>query len=136
MKFVHIYSALLALSAATWATQPKDSDAVVNQEQNIDTIASWLAREEGLPLEQVKQLLTSPSAESDTTSRGNGGNTEPGLQKRKDQVEDVANEGGSFEDNAIESNGADEFVNQADDSSDLWKRDCGCGAPNCNCPHP
>jgi DNA-binding transcriptional MerR regulator len=110
MKLILAFSALLLISSFVSALD-KPTDAIANKQNDVETIASWLAREEGLPLEDVRQALSSPLRYSEPDK----------VQKREDNEQGVAEE--SVDENAIESNDDDDVSNAGNTLNPLQKRD-------------
>jgi DNA-binding transcriptional MerR regulator len=111
MKLILAFCSLLLISSSVSALE-KTPDAVPEEQSDVESIASWLAREEGLPLEDVRQALSSPSQESEQSQPQT-------LQKREDQ--EMAEE--SVDENAIESNDYDDVSNAGNTFNSLQKRD-------------
>jgi DNA-binding transcriptional MerR regulator len=114
MKLILAFSALLILSSSVSALE-KIPDATAEKQSDVETIASWLAREEGLPLDDVRQALSSPSQVSEQSEPDD-------IQKREDKDQGVAEE--SVDENAIiESNDYDDVSNAGNIFNPLQKRD-------------
>jgi DNA-binding transcriptional MerR regulator len=110
MKLVLAFSALLLISSFVSAHE-KTTDAIANKQSDVETIASWLSREEGIPIEDVRQALSSPSRESEPDK----------VQKREDKEQGVAEE--TVDENAIESDDYDDVSNAGNTLNALQKRD-------------
>jgi DNA-binding transcriptional MerR regulator len=109
MKLILAFSSLLFISSSVSAFE-ETTDGIANKQSDVETIASWLAREEGLPLDDVRQALSSPSQESGPDK----------VQKREDNEQGVAEE--SVDENAIESDGYDDVSNAGNTLNALQKR--------------
>jgi DNA-binding transcriptional MerR regulator len=112
MKLILAFSALLLISCSVSALQ-KTSDSIAEKQTDVETIASWLAREEGLPLDDVRQALSSLSQDSEPLKPDN-------VEKREDKDQEVAEE--SVDENAIESNDYDNVSNAGNTVDTLHKR--------------
>jgi DNA-binding transcriptional MerR regulator len=92
MNLVLAFSALFLISSSVSSLE--QADAIAQKQSDVEHIASWLAREQGLPLKDVHQALNSPTREYEPLKSED-------VQKREDKEQEVAEE--SIDDNAIET---------------------------------
>jgi DNA-binding transcriptional MerR regulator len=107
---IFLFSAFLLISCYTSSVEGS-TDSLGNKQDDVETISSWLAREEGLPIDEVRKALTGPSQESEPDN----------THKREDKEQEVTEE--SFDENALEPNDVDDVSNAGNTLNALQKRD-------------